>query len=103
MNMTAAEFEVTAFPHLTCDSRKEIEFIDFQAICASGERRDWRADKEWLMSLFNILERPDLAGGIVGELSVGNSVILPGVYSPVQLIRLGYRMKLSVRKTRVSS
>ena len=90
----AGRFRITASP--TFSSTPEgvviLRHVDFCATCEGDVTRTWRVETESLTCLFDILESEDLATDLICDLYEGNDVTLPGDYSAVHLVVLGFRM-----------
>jgi hypothetical protein len=87
-------FKLIAYPKLRHrpDGLGKLSYVEFFASRDGEVNRVWRVEDQKLDSLFDILESPELVTNIICNLRHGTSVALPGDYSAVHLVLLGFRV-----------
>ena len=87
-------FRIVLNPKLACKSDAP-ESLDYVEVIASRDGeidRLWRVEVENLVDLFDIIDRAQAVINMICDLRDGTAVTLPGDYSAVHLILLGFRM-----------
>jgi hypothetical protein len=87
-------FRIVFNPKLACESDAP-EILDYVEVVASRDGevdRLWRVEVENLVDLFDIIKPAETAVNMICDLRDGTAVTLPGDYSGVHLIQLGFRM-----------
>src|SRR5260370_9568056 len=87
-------FKLIAYPTLRHrpDGPGKLNYVEFFASRDGEVNRIWRVEDQHLDTLFDILESPELVTDIICNLRDGTSVALPGDYSAVHLVLLGFRV-----------
>ena len=89
-------FKLIAHPKLRLrpDGPGKLNYVEFFASRDGEVKRIWRVEDQNLDTLFDILESPEMVTDIICRLRGGTSVALPGDYSAVHLVLLGFRAPL---------
>jgi len=73
------------------DLSERLEYVTFTATAGGRIKKIWIVSPGTLFVIFSQLVAPLQAAHIVGELRKGNTVQLPGTYTPTQLCEFGFR------------
>jgi hypothetical protein len=89
---THFSYTLTTQPTLFPEALPErLEYVTFTATADGRRKKIWLVSPGTLFVIFSQLVAPLQAAHIVGELRKGNTVQLPGTYTPTQLCEFGFR------------
>src|SRR5260370_35714880 len=95
-------FRIVVSPKLTCksDAPGRVDYVEVVASRDGEVDRLWRVEVENLVDLFDIIEPDETVINMICDLRDGTAVALPGSYSAVHLILLGFRMPFNKTPSR---
>jgi hypothetical protein len=90
----ADKFRVVLRPKLACESDAPwtVKYVEVVASRGGEADRRWRIEVENLGILIDIIEPADAVVNMICDLRDGTAVTLPGDYSAMNLVLLGFRM-----------
>jgi hypothetical protein len=90
----AEKFRIVLRPKFACesDTPRTVNYVEVIASRDGEDDRRWRIEVENLGILFDIITPAEAVVDMICDLRDGTAVTLPGGYSAVNLILLGFRM-----------
>ena len=90
-------YNLRAVPSVGLDNDMRVTEVTFHASCPTYPSKQWTATLALLSNHLSSLIGKRRTAALIGDLSLGESVLLPGTYSAHDLVEFGFRIMPSNR------